>query len=267
MADVVTAGFGTGGPDVQVHAISRHGLLPPSQTATSHGAVQIETRRLLEAASFSTRALFHAIRELCAERQRSGGDWREIINVIRGLTPQLWQRMPQRERQRFLRHVRAYWDIHRHRLPGQTLAELEALRAQRRLTVRAGRIQNLEPIVNGVRVTWQPRGTNTRATLLVDRVINCTGPHYDPRRSRNPLMMSLLAQGLAVPDALGLGVRTTASGALIDRNGRAASGLYYVGPMLRSDHWESTAVPELREHAMRLAHHLVSPVFKQTASL
>jgi hypothetical protein len=33
--------------------------------------------------------------------------------------------------------------------------------------------------------------------------------------------------------------------------------------MLRCDHWESTAVPELREHAAQLAHHLSRPVLRQ----
>jgi uncharacterized NAD(P)/FAD-binding protein YdhS len=267
MADVVIAGTSTAPRDVHVYAISRHGLVPPSQTALGHEPLQIETRRLTEAASFSTRALFRAVRELADDLAQRGGDWREVINHIRNLAPQLWQRMPARERQRFLRHVRPYWDVHRHRLPSQTLAEIDKLRCERKLTVQAGRILNLERVAGRVRVTWRPRGTGARATLLVDRVINCTGPNYDPRRSRDPLLVSLLAQGLAVPDSLGLGMRTAAFGALLDARGRRVSGLYYVGPMLRPDHWESTAVPELREHATRLAQHLSSPALMRTVAI
>jgi uncharacterized NAD(P)/FAD-binding protein YdhS len=266
MADVVTAGVGAAHRDVHVYAISRHGLVPPSQTALGHEQVQVDIRRLLEAASFSTRALFRAVRALADEIVGRGADWRELMNVLRGHAPQLWQRMPVRERQRFLRHVRPYWDIHRHRLPHQTLAELGKLQDARKLSVHAGRIVNLERAGEQVRVTWRPRGTRAQATLLVDRVINCTGPNYDPRRSRDPLLLSLLAQGLAVPDSLGLGVRTAAFGALLDAQGRPANGLYYVGPMLRPEHWESTAVPELREHAARLAHHLAGPVLMRTAA-
>jgi len=266
MADVVTAGVSASGRDVHVYAISRHGLVPPSQTALGHEHVQVDTRRLLEAASFSTRSLFRIVRGLAAEIVGRGGDWRELMNVLRGHAPQLWQRMPVRERQRFLRHVRPYWDIHRHRLPHQTLAELENLRDERKLSVNAGRIVSLERVGEKVRVTWQPRGSRAHATLLVDRVINCTGPNYDPRRSRNSLMLSLLAQGLAVPDSLGLGVRTAAFGALLDAHGRPAHGLYYIGPMLRPEHWESTAVPELREHAAQLAHHLTGRVLMRTAA-
>jgi uncharacterized NAD(P)/FAD-binding protein YdhS len=263
MADIVIAGASAARRELQVYAISRHGLVPPSQAVLKHGSAKVEARRLLEAASFSTRTLFRAVRELVNEMVDQGGDWREVINHLRNLAPQLWQRMPARERQRFLRHLRPYWDIHRHRLPQQTLAELEKLRHERKLSIHAGRIIRLERADRRVRVTWCPRGTRAQAALLVDRVINCTGPNYDPRRSRDPLTVSLLAQGLVVPDSLGQGVRTSAFGALLDAQGRCIRGLYYVGPMLRCDHWESTAVPELREHAAQLAHHLSRPVLRQ----
>jgi uncharacterized NAD(P)/FAD-binding protein YdhS len=266
MADIVLAGASAARRDLHVYAISRHGLVPPSQAVLGHGQVRVETRRLLEAASFSTRTLFRAVRGLVNQIIDEGGDWREVINHLRNLAPQLWQRMPARERQRFLRHLRPYWDIHRHRLPPQTLAEIAKLRYEQKLSLHAGRILSLERAAERVRVTWRARGTRAQATLLVDRVINCTGPNYDPRRSRDPLTLSLLTQGLAVPDSLGQGMRTSAFGAMLDAQGRCIRGLYYVGPMLRSDHWESTAVPELREHAARLAHHLASPVLQRIAA-
>jgi hypothetical protein len=33
--------------------------------------------------------------------------------------------------------------------------------------------------------------------------------------------------------------------------------LFYLGPMLRATHWEATAATELRDHAARLAAHLL----------
>ena len=58
-------------------------------------------------------------------------------------------------------------------------------------------------------------------------------------------------------DPSGLGWLTGLHGALIDRDGRAARHLYYLGPMLRAAHWEATAVGELRVHAQQLAAALV----------
>jgi uncharacterized NAD(P)/FAD-binding protein YdhS len=51
-------------------------------------------------------------------------------------------------------------------------------------------------------------------------------------------------------------VETAACGELLDAEGRASDVLYYVGPLLRATYWESTAVPELRIHAARLAREL-----------
>jgi uncharacterized NAD(P)/FAD-binding protein YdhS len=102
--------------------------------------------------------------------------------------------------------------------------------------------------------------------MLVDRVINCTGPDYNVHRSRDPLLLSLVAQGLAVADPNNLGIRTSSYGALIDSKGRAASNLFYVGPMLRADHWEATAAHELRGHAEQLASYLAAPVGRMRAA-
>lgn len=95
--------------------------------------------------------------------------------------------------------------------------------------------------------------------VTVDRIVNCTGPDYDPARSPDPLYAGLLRDGLARRDALGLGLSTGPNGALIDSAGRRSAQLFCLGPMLRADHWEATAALELRDHAIRLAAHLADP--------
>ncbi|HUN74008.1 MAG TPA: FAD/NAD(P)-binding protein [Steroidobacteraceae bacterium] len=256
MADVVLAGAQAAGGEVLVQAISRHGLIPPSQTA--FGAQQGDSGEDLVGAAAHTRSLFGAVRELAESVERRGGDWREIVALVRNLTPRLWERMPLTERRRFLRHVRPLWDVHRHRLPEVTAAALRDLARDRKLAVRAGHILALARERAKVRVTWRARGDHAARALLVDRVVNCTGPDYDPRRTRDPLLRSLLDEGVAVTDPLGLGLRTGPFGALLDARGRASPNLFYVGPMLRADHWEATAVAELRVHAERLAWRLLA---------
>jgi uncharacterized NAD(P)/FAD-binding protein YdhS len=263
MADTVIAGSEEANGEVTFHAISRHGMIPPSQTAFRTGpGCDGDDAALIRAASFSARRLLHAVRELTDDVQRRGGDWREAITCVRSLAPTLWQRLPTRERQRFLRHARPYWDVHRHRLPQQTLAKLDQLQLDEKLHVHAGRLVNFELVGEQIRVSWRTRGSSDVETLLVDRVINCTGADYNPVRSRDRLMRSLLGQGMAAPDSLGLGLRTGAHGAVIDSRNRPATNLYYIGPMLRADHWECTAAQELRIHAERLAHHLAAPAVK-----
>jgi uncharacterized NAD(P)/FAD-binding protein YdhS len=265
MVDVASAAAASSNEQVVIHSISRHGLVPPSQTQFSHSACKADSATILRAASFSALTLLRSVRELADETERRGGDWREAVTFIRNIAPALWQRLPAREKRRMLRHLRPYWDVHRHRLPSETLAKLKHLRHRQKLHIHAGRLLGFEAVGNQVRVTWRARGSDELQTLLVNRVVNCTGPDYNVSRSRDPLMRSLLAQGLAVSDPHNLGIRTGSYGALVDAQGRAATNLFYVGPMLRADHWEATAAQELRGHAERLASYLSAPVGRMRA--
>jgi uncharacterized NAD(P)/FAD-binding protein YdhS len=122
-----------------------------------------------------------------------------------------------------------------------------------------GVILSMRPAGERIDVTWRPRGARTVQQLRVDRVINCTGPDHASACSSQPLWRNLLQCGLCVADELGLGVRTGPGGAVIDSEGWAGPHLFYVGPMLRADHWEATAVAELRVHVEQLAATLAAP--------
>jgi uncharacterized NAD(P)/FAD-binding protein YdhS len=256
MADIVLAGQNAAKGQATIHAISRRGLVPAVQTDFHPVSDEREGRALVRAASVSLRHLVRAVRALAEEAELRGGDWREAIATARALAPTLWQGLAAPERARFLRHAHCYWDVHRHRLPPGSGSALNELRRKGRLAIHAGRILDMERVGRRIKVAWRARGTSTARTLLVDRVVNCTGPQYDLRRTRERLLRSLLAQGMVQPDPLGVGIMTDDCGALLDASGRVAGNLYYIGPMLRSRYWETTAVPELRTYAEQLASRL-----------
>jgi uncharacterized NAD(P)/FAD-binding protein YdhS len=236
-----------------VHAISRHGLVPPRQTAFRPDAFKGDGEALLLAASRSLRELTVAVRLLAQEAERCGGDWREAVTFVRNTAPTIWRRMPERERMRFLRHLRAQWDVHRHRLPPQMSQRVDSLKGSGRLHIHAGRIQRMQSQGAQIHVSWSERSTGEQRSHLFDRVINCTGPDYNIARSKDRLWRNLLQCGLCVPDSCGLGLRTGPNGGVIDADGWPGPHLFYVGPMLRADYWEATAVGELRMHARALA--------------
>ena len=236
-----------------LHALSRHGLVPPRQTPFRPDAFKGDGNALLLAASTSLRRLVSTVRLLAHEAEQMGGDWREAITFVRNMAPTIWQRLPERDRVRFLRHVRAYWDIYRHRLPPELIQKIDTLRHSERLTIHAGHIKRFIPHDERIEVVWRPRGSQQLCTQQFDRVINCTGPDYAIARSTEPLWSNLVQCGLCVPDTLGLGLRTGPHGAVIDADGWPGPHLFYVGPMLRADHWEATAAHELRGHAEKLA--------------
>jgi uncharacterized NAD(P)/FAD-binding protein YdhS len=241
-----------------LHTISRRGLVPLPQTTFRPTAVQGNGEAMLDCAD-SLRQLLAATRELTREVEGRGGDWREVVTFIRHLAPALWRRLPLAEQGRFVRHLQAHWDIHRHRLPPQLGERIASLRRIGKLQVNAGRIDSVIAAGDQLRVSWSPRGGGPSATLTVDLLVNATGPNYALTRSTDPLLNSLRAAGLVSEDALNLGLRTDRYGACVDAQGLPSEQLFYVGPMLRADHWEATAATELRDHAERLAAHLVRP--------
>lgn len=251
MVDVVLR-LASQGHAPRIDAISRHGLVPVAQTDFHRAAFTGDLGVLLSAAEHSMKALLRAVRNLLGEAVAQRRDWREVIGFVRPLVPELWHRLHPCERARFLRHVRAHWDMHRHRMPPQSHARLGELQDAGRLQLHAARVLDLERRGGKVVVTLRRRGSSDVETLLVDRVINCTGPDYCPLRSADPLVRNLVDQGLVAPDVDGLGMHTAPDGAVLDARRNVVPNLFYVGPLLRADHWEATAVPELRGHAQRL---------------
>jgi uncharacterized NAD(P)/FAD-binding protein YdhS len=251
---------------VQIIALSRHGLLPAPQHRASRAVLDVQLDPCGLLASRSLRKVVAAVRRLAHSVQERGGDWREAITRTRECAPALWQNFSQAERQRFLRHVRAYWDIHRHRMPPEFAESLGALRRSGQLQVRAGCIRQLRGEGDRIGVRWRARGCQDTQEFSVDRVIDCSGSDHRLQGTGDVLWRRLLDAGLASPDPCGLGLRTGQHGALIDAGGRGLAQLFYLGPMLRADHWEATAVGELRSRAEALAVVLANQAIPQRAA-
>jgi uncharacterized NAD(P)/FAD-binding protein YdhS len=226
------------------------------QSTTPLPSIKPDVKPALEAARGSTRALVRTFRKLMSFTDAAGGDWREVLALARHHLPDQWRSLDQWERARFLRHSRAWWDVHRHRVPAGPLSAVHTLARTGVLQVHAGRIEAVNPAADIVEVIWRPRGAARARAWLVDRVINCTGPECRVARDRDPLVQSLLANGLIRADALALGLDVDDDGRPLSRDGAPVDRLYYIGPWLRARDWEATAVPELREHAVRLARRL-----------
>lgn len=257
MADWVCAAS-RADPNRQIYVVSRHGLLPHVQTEAGSGAVVVPGLDGELQAARTLREMTRVVRRYAREVSDAGGDWRDVVAQVRHRVPHLWARLADADRTRFLRHVRPYWDIHRHRLPESVAAALTALCQQGRLVVAAGRIEAIATDGSDWRVAWRRRGGGERIELSVVRVIDCTGMDGDIGGSDQALWRQLVADGLAVADPARTGVVTDGDLQLIGRAGTPRRGLYYLGPLLRAGSWEATAVPELRGRAAELACRLLA---------
>jgi uncharacterized NAD(P)/FAD-binding protein YdhS len=252
------------GHTAQIIAVSRRGLLP-----RSHGPIAAASEGFVHALPSSLREVVRYVRELSAKDPR-GDKWRRVFTELRSIAPSLWRNWTVAERRRFLRHVRPFWDAHRHRLAPRVHGKIERAIASGQLKIVRGRIDAIEqhPTRDGLRVSVK-HGHGTR-TLDVARVVNCTGPEQHPGRSSNPLLQGLIGDDLARLDALGLGLAVDSESRVITPNGSAHSSLFAVGSLTRGTRWEITAIPEMREQAnavvRKLLHdHAEQPVARTNA--
>ena len=132
-------------------------------------------------------------------------------------------------------------------------AKLTAIVETETLTIIAGRIVSIKPGADGLEITWRPKGAHEAIQTPSTLLINCAGPNGDPAESSDPLLIDLLATGVARADACGLGLDVDDRARLIHRTGEAQSNLFAVGPITRGSLWEITSVPDIRLQAARCA--------------
>ena len=229
-----------------IHAVSRRGLLPRCHTSV------VATPRGPIAYPSGLRALTRFLREQAEQALAAGGTWQAVIDELRPVTQEIWATLSADDRRRFLRHLRTWWDVHRHRIAAPVAARIEAARASGQLHVHAGRLRGYENADGKMTVRFRLRGSDDVATLRVARVVNCSGPATDYRRVADPLVRSLLIEGIGRPDPSQLGLDVSDRCALRSRSGVASRRLFAVGPVTKGAFWEMTAVPDIRRQCEEL---------------
>ncbi|MBX3478708.1 MAG: FAD/NAD(P)-binding protein [Brevundimonas sp.] len=171
--------------------------------------------------------------------------WRAVMEGYRPVTTALWAEATTAERARFLRHLRSWWDVHRHRIAPQMAQMLARLKDQGRLVVKAGPLDRIEAGERGVAVHWRPAAGGVAEPLNAAWAIDCTGPGHDP--ATHALTAPLIAAGRARLEPLGQGLDLDAEGRVRDATGRADGRLWILGPPARAAYWETIAVPDIRK--------------------
>lgn len=242
---------------VELTAVSRHGLLPQPHRPAGEPPAPVRSIELDLLSAGSLAALTRSVR-LLAQRV---GDWRAVMDALRPHWDRLWQGLSEPDQRRFLRHLARYWEVHRHRMAPPVAAAIERLRLDGALRVRSAELCGVSVAESGgLRVVLRHRG-GTAAVTENDfaAVINCTGPGR--LVDSDPLVRSLIADGLARCGPYNLGLDVDEHGAALGRDGRAGRGdrapaLYVLGPPRRGRLWETAAAPEIRTQARALATHL-----------
>lgn len=233
-------------------ATSRRGLLPQVHAAGGTWPAFLEA-----ALPASPRRLMRLIREQVATAEARSIPWQRVFDAARPAIPAVWSSWSTREKRQFLRHLRTRWDVHRHRMAQRIHDALHAEAARGRLEILPARLRGYRLVGDKVEVALAARNGGERR-FTAARVVNCTGPRRDAGAIAIPLLADLRDQGLALPDALGLGLETD-NCALLDSDRRASTWLFALGALTCPQWWEITAVPEIAVQVDRLVGHLANP--------
>ncbi|MGD2070465.1 MAG: FAD/NAD(P)-binding protein [Gemmatimonadota bacterium] len=231
-------------------AMSRRGLLP----LTHPEGDQVYPSFFDEIeGSTSIRHVLATVRKHVRRARSAGLDPRSVIDSMRTDTQALWSGMPEVEKRRFMRHAFRYWERIRSRIPPESGATIDRLRADGRLRVRAGRIRDIVDVGSAMEVRYSPRRGGADRTERAAMVINCIGPEADYRRVRDPLVRNLLDRGLIQPGMADIGLATDLAGAVLDADGVPSEVLFTLGSTMKGLVWEALAVPDIRVQAEELA--------------
>jgi len=234
MVDLVLS-LDAAGHQGKIVALSRRGLIPRSHADF--------TSAPLDGAELPTglRGLFGWLRRRSAEF-----GWRAAVDSLRPHSHPVWQGLTIEEQHRFLRHVRPWWDVHRHRIAPEVAGTVLRMIADGQLEIVAGRIVSATESPVGITVGYRRRGSNAARSASFAYVFNCTGPLQSIGRSKDPLLRSLLDAGQIRPDHLGIGLE-------INETCSAGEHLWAMGPLTKGRYWEIIAVPDIREQAAQVA--------------
>lgn len=231
----------------RILAMSRRGLAPRAHAAREPMAPPTEAQPA------------DALTLLRRFRARAGEiGWRSAVHELRSATQAIWSAAPLDQRQRFLRHLRASWDVHRHRIAPAVAERIAAMEREGRLSVFAGRLVSARADGETAEVRLRRRGSAEVDTVRVRRIVNCTGPELDIVRAGEPLFDALLEAGRIRPDPCRLGIDVDGESRAIGPDGASADALYAIGPVTRGAFWESIAVPDIAVQAQRVARRILA---------
>jgi uncharacterized NAD(P)/FAD-binding protein YdhS len=168
------------------------------------------------------------------------------VDSLRPHSQPLWQGLSGDEQRRFLRHVRPWWDVHRHRIAPEVAATVARLIGEGRLEVLAARIVGARDTEHGLEADFRRRGASTVQSGTFAYAFSCTGPLHSITRTRDLLLRNLLDSGQVRPDRLGIGLE-------VEGTARVGEHLWAMGPLTKGRYWEIIAVPDIRDQAAAVA--------------
>ncbi|MBD9660021.1 FAD/NAD(P)-binding protein [Pantoea sp. PNT03] len=250
MADVV-ASLGTRQHRGPLIAFSRRGQLSRDNLSGEWPEWMLAPQQ-----ASSARLWLRHIRAEVARAAEQDLPWQRVLDQVRVQGQDIWQSLPLREQQRFVRHLRSWWDVHRYRIAPQVSAVISARRQQGSLKVLAARLSEISDVGNQLQITLRTREGASEIHRL-DHLIVTTGPGHEALTASQPLLQSLSQQGLIRADLLGFGIDVDSQSHTLNVTGQPNARLFVVGPAARARFGELMGLPQVADHAAAVAKHIL----------
>jgi len=231
-----------------ITALSRHGMLPQSHFR----GIAYPDYLPENAESLPLSELVQLVEQHCERLRQMSQNPAIAIDKLRPHTQSIWTSLSLEEKREFLSRYAARWNVTRHRIAVSIHEKITDALDRGSLHIVAGTIERLVPRELNIEVILREQSGET-VTVAGDLIINCTGPQSSFSKTDNPLYRNLLDRGFVKADELNMGIEVDDNFAVLNSQAVPANWLYAIGPMLKGSLWETTAVPELRGQAMRVA--------------
>jgi uncharacterized NAD(P)/FAD-binding protein YdhS len=239
------------GPNSCVDMLSRRGILP-----RAHSVCRKDFDLPALPAHLCLTSIVRELRSQADRLEANGFCWRVAADALRPASNRIWSGLTLADQKRHLRHIKPFWVPHRHRMPPAINVRFHEYVRKERLNIFAGRVGRIVRGDSSIRVFLSSEDAANRV-LDVHRIISCTGIQDDFTNSSRPLIRSMITEGTAIANDLGIGFRTDAYGALVQRGSSVSKTLFTLGPPRCGELLETTSVPEIRAQAKALAHHVI----------
>ncbi len=239
----------------KIFCFSRNGYLPlPHVDVPQHYVIPFNKEQKQLAGIFSE------LRNQVTQATQQNIPWQNTMDAIRGNIAGMWKLLGIDAKRFFLKRLRTFWEIHRHRMPLASAKAIRELMGTGQLQIFSGTSKGIEVHGHNVIFKFVAKGQSQEQAVTVQRVINCTGPAGDYFKGGNTLIKNLLAKGWMKQDELKLGIETGERGEIIKGNGEVLENAFAIGPLRKAKEWETTAIREIRVQAEETANYIAASV-------
>jgi uncharacterized NAD(P)/FAD-binding protein YdhS len=229
----------------KIFAFSPRGLMPKTHSETPITPYNLSLKSLPN----TTLERLKLFRKIIAELK----DWRSLMDGCRPIVQQLWTSLPDKEKIIFIRHCIPYWDTHRHRIAPKIAKRLQTLKENHQLSIHKGLITDLQEEGDEFIATVKPKNNSKSYQIDIQAVVNCCGPHANPKMVNTPLYSQLFSSGIVKEDSMKMGFAIDENNACLNEKEVASKRLFAMGPICKGTLWETIAIPDLNSQSLAIA--------------